>query len=144
MYGGKSVIAVEFIGTLLVERPPAVKPHGHCEERSDGAIRRTRGRLDCFVEFIIGPATLGRTRWLAMTRECLSGPVLAGTRIGLERRYRLAIDRLGPCAQRFKIGVHAPDLAKAPAQNPRRAYQSESEGEDRHRHLRTLAAPSQC
>jgi hypothetical protein len=24
--------------------------------------------LDCFAEFIIGPATSGRTRWLAMTK----------------------------------------------------------------------------
>jgi hypothetical protein len=27
-----------------------------------------RAALDCFAEFIIGPATSGRTRWLAMTR----------------------------------------------------------------------------
>jgi hypothetical protein len=25
--------------------------------------------LDCFAEFIIGPATSGRTRWLAMTKS---------------------------------------------------------------------------
>jgi hypothetical protein len=37
---------------------------------SDEAIQfstRATELLDCFVEFIIGPATSGRTRWLAMT-----------------------------------------------------------------------------
>jgi hypothetical protein len=38
----------------------------HCEERSDEAIQFLLAALDCFVEFIIGPAS-GRTRWLAMT-----------------------------------------------------------------------------
>ena len=36
---------------------------------SDEAIQiLARAALDCFAEFIIGPATSGRTRWLAMTR----------------------------------------------------------------------------
>jgi hypothetical protein len=30
-----------------------------------------RGGLDCFAELVIGPATSGRTRWLAMTSEIL-------------------------------------------------------------------------
>jgi hypothetical protein len=59
MYGGNSVIA--FIGTLLVEHPPAVKSHGHCEEQRDEAIQGCQALLDCFVEPVIGPATLGRT-----------------------------------------------------------------------------------
>jgi hypothetical protein len=37
----------------------------HCEERSDEAIQCFL--LDCFAELVIGPATSGRTRWLAMT-----------------------------------------------------------------------------
>jgi len=44
----------------------------HCEERSDEAIQvsptRLRLTLDCFAEPVIGPATSGRTRWLAMTQ----------------------------------------------------------------------------
>ena len=39
----------------------------HCEERSDEAIQNLCRPLDCFVELVIGPATSGRTRWLAMT-----------------------------------------------------------------------------
>jgi hypothetical protein len=39
----------------------------HCEERSDEAIQNLHRRLDCFAEPVIGPATSGRTRWLAMT-----------------------------------------------------------------------------
>ena len=36
---------------------------------SDEAIQiLAHAALDCFAEFIIGPATSGRTRWLAMTR----------------------------------------------------------------------------
>src|SRR5207248_3066761 len=42
----------------------------HCEERQ----RRSNPghcakRLDCFAEPVIGPATPGRTRWLAMTNR---------------------------------------------------------------------------
>jgi hypothetical protein len=37
------------------------------EERSDEAIQRCGAVLDCFAEPVIGPATSGRTRWLAMT-----------------------------------------------------------------------------
>jgi hypothetical protein len=40
----------------------------HCEERSDEAIQLPGTELDCFAELVIGPATSGRTRWLAMTR----------------------------------------------------------------------------
>jgi hypothetical protein len=41
----------------------------HCEERSDEAIQTLQfKRLDCFAEPVIGPATSGRTRWLAMTK----------------------------------------------------------------------------
>jgi hypothetical protein len=43
------------------------EPHRHCEERRDEAIQPWRANLDCFAEFTIGPATSGRTRWLAMT-----------------------------------------------------------------------------
>jgi hypothetical protein len=32
--------------------------------------------LDCFAEPVIGPATSGRTRWLAMTVPYTSGPGL--------------------------------------------------------------------
>ena len=39
----------------------------HCEERSDEAIQTFKDRLDCFAEPVIGSATSGRTRWLAMT-----------------------------------------------------------------------------
>ena len=40
----------------------------HCEERSDEAIQTFEHRpLDCFAKLVIGPATSGRTRWLAMT-----------------------------------------------------------------------------
>src|SRR5665213_1415869 len=39
----------------------------HCEERSDEAIHNGTATLDCFAEPAIGPATSGRTRWLAMT-----------------------------------------------------------------------------
>jgi hypothetical protein len=67
MYGGKSVIAV--IGTLLVEHPAAVKSHGHCEEQRDEAIQSGQALLDCFAEPVIGPATSGPTRRLAMTRN---------------------------------------------------------------------------
>jgi hypothetical protein len=35
-----------------------------CEERSDDTIQIV---LDCFAEPVIGPATSGRARWLAMT-----------------------------------------------------------------------------
>ena len=41
----------------------------HCEERSDEAIQRFAAALDCFAELVIGPATSGRTRWLAMTTK---------------------------------------------------------------------------
>jgi pimeloyl-[acyl-carrier protein] methyl ester esterase len=43
----------------------------HCEERSDEAIQTVSAvkSLDCFAEFIIGPAQAGRTRWLAMTKS---------------------------------------------------------------------------
>jgi hypothetical protein len=34
---------------------------------SDEAIQSGTSRLDCFAELVIGPATSGRTRWLAMT-----------------------------------------------------------------------------
>jgi hypothetical protein len=34
---------------------------------SDEAIQRGAAELDYFAEFIIGTATSGRTRWLAMT-----------------------------------------------------------------------------
>jgi hypothetical protein len=30
---------------------------------------RRSHRTDCFAELVIGPATSGRTRWLAMTKE---------------------------------------------------------------------------
>src|SRR5262245_31258069 len=75
-------------------------------------------------------------------RKRLARPVFAGARIGLQRRQRLAIDRLGPRPHRLEIGVDAPDLAKAPAQDYSRSDQPEGEREDRHRHLRTLAAPA--
>jgi hypothetical protein len=39
----------------------------HCEQRSDEAIQNGGAALDCFAELVIGPATSGRTRWLAMT-----------------------------------------------------------------------------
>jgi hypothetical protein len=39
-----------------------------------GAKRRSNPVLadlpDCFAELVIGPATSGRTRWLAMTKAC--------------------------------------------------------------------------
>jgi len=41
----------------------------HCEERSDEAIQNGAAALDCFAEPVIGPATSGRTRWLAMTGQ---------------------------------------------------------------------------
>jgi len=41
----------------------------HCEERNDEAIQIRFTKLDCFTEPVIGPATSGRTRWLAMTRR---------------------------------------------------------------------------
>src|ERR1700733_5750493 len=40
----------------------------HCEKRSDEAIQDLAAALDCFAELVIGPATSGRTRWLATTR----------------------------------------------------------------------------
>jgi hypothetical protein len=44
----------------------------HCEERSDEAIQGVVTGLDCFVEPVIGPATSGRARWLAMTIDLLA------------------------------------------------------------------------
>jgi hypothetical protein len=40
----------------------------HCEERSDEAIQLCHEELGCFAEPVIGPATSGRTRRLAMTK----------------------------------------------------------------------------
>jgi hypothetical protein len=36
---------------------------------SDEAIQSHISDLNCFAELVIGPATSGRTRWLAMTRK---------------------------------------------------------------------------
>jgi len=44
----------------------------HCEERSDEAIQNGTAALDCFAELVIGPATSGRTRWLAMTAKIVT------------------------------------------------------------------------
>ena len=33
-----------------------------------GGLTASASHLDCFAELVIGPATSGRTRWLAMTR----------------------------------------------------------------------------
>jgi hypothetical protein len=41
----------------------------HCEEQSDEAIQNGVAALDCFAELVIGPATSGRARWLAMTTQ---------------------------------------------------------------------------
>ena len=43
------------------------KPRHH--SRGDEAIQFPHAELDCFAELVIGPATSGRTRWLAMTAE---------------------------------------------------------------------------
>jgi hypothetical protein len=45
----------------------------HCEEHRDEAIQNFKVALDCFAELVIGPATLGRTRWLAMTMGVCGG-----------------------------------------------------------------------
>jgi hypothetical protein len=45
---------------------------GHGEEGSHEAIQAPRerpARLDCLAEPVIGPATSGRTRWLAVTKR---------------------------------------------------------------------------
>jgi hypothetical protein len=44
---------------------------GGSAERVGGSNPERRLRLDCFAELVIGPATSGRTRWLAMT-SCVS------------------------------------------------------------------------
>ncbi len=55
-------LSLPFNATLLGFLPR------HCEERSDEAIQAAVPLpLDCFAEPVIGPATSGRTRWLAMT-----------------------------------------------------------------------------
>src|SRR6516225_8221377 len=50
-------------------KSPAVIARSEATKQSRVQI----GRLDCFVELVIRPATSGRTRWLAMTR-CLTTP----------------------------------------------------------------------
>src|ERR1700759_4977941 len=95
-----------------------------------------------FAKLVIGPA-IAPDPLARNDEKLLARAVFAGARIGLERRQPVAIDRFGARAgpQCFEIGVDAPDLAQAPAQNYSRSDQSEGEREDRHRHLRTLAAP---
>jgi len=41
----------------------------HCEEQRDEAIQSRIAALNCFAELVIGPATSGRTCWLATTKE---------------------------------------------------------------------------
>jgi hypothetical protein len=43
---------------------------------SDEAIQHLLQLLDCFAEFIIGPTTSGRTRWLAMTIRPVQSKIL--------------------------------------------------------------------
>ena len=42
-----------------------------------GAAGSVQAALDCFAEPVIGPATLGRTRWLAMTRSAARKRIIA-------------------------------------------------------------------
>jgi hypothetical protein len=51
MCGGKSRVAAAFIGTLLVERPLAVKGHGPSLRGATATkqSRRPAKRLDCFA-----------------------------------------------------------------------------------------------
>jgi hypothetical protein len=63
---------------------------------SDEAIQCDSEGLDCFAELVIGPATSGRTRWLAMTtankikeaerrQTCIQPPHASGVRRALKR-----------------------------------------------------------
>jgi hypothetical protein len=60
---------------------PAVPTHPIVIARSpkgNEAIQNGAAALDCFAELVIGPATSGRTRWLAVTS---TSPLVLMTRI---------------------------------------------------------------
>jgi hypothetical protein len=51
----------------MAERICQLADNRHCEERGDEAISLRGDVLNCFAKLVIGPATSGQTRWLAMT-----------------------------------------------------------------------------
>src|SRR5438132_11963957 len=81
-----------------------------------------RRALDCFAEFIIGPATSGRTRWLAMTKrretEAMAGHSQFKNIMHRKGRQDAAKSKLfGKLAREITVSAKlgSPD----PAMNPR-------------------------
>jgi hypothetical protein len=62
------------VGGRGIESRSRDAPVCHCEERQRRSNPERRFSLDCFAELVIGPATSGRTRWLAMTSRSRGAP----------------------------------------------------------------------
>ena len=76
-------------------------------ERATKQSRFGASDLDCFAELVIGPATSGRTRWLAMTdRNALTRHIPGFSQLTIQGVPKRSISMPKRCAQNVSwIGI---------------------------------------